>query len=69
MKHFFRYATKFVHKMQEIHYVITELPGKLSLDPHCFINDLKKFYRKKSWLLKNAKIDNSFNFMFFVLIK
>jgi hypothetical protein len=24
--------------------------------------DLNKFYRKKSWLLKNAKIYNSFNF-------
>jgi len=30
---------------------------KLGPDPYNFGEDLKKFYRKKSWLLKNAKID------------
>jgi hypothetical protein len=35
-------------------------------DPYFFFKDLKKFYRKKSWLLKNAIkiILLSFNFHF-----
>jgi hypothetical protein len=43
---------------------VFELPGKLSRDPYYFIKNFKKFYRKKSMLLKNAKLNNSFIFVF-----
>jgi hypothetical protein len=34
-------------------------------DLNCCIKDLKIFFRKKSWWLKNEKIDNLFNSIFF----